>query len=188
LADLVSALRAALESLTSGTLVGWWPPALAYALLTTQAAIKPRVVSSYYGGAELVVALSQGQLDFVVVGLADVGPSLAGGGLRALVVSVRTPALPTARSFREQGWNVTTAWWRGLAAPADTPAEVIGLLDAPLRWALDSEALRGEFGRSGLPVDPLDAAAFAKFVLDEYQTIGGLFSLLGLNVRVSKPA
>jgi tripartite-type tricarboxylate transporter receptor subunit TctC len=187
LADLVTALRAAPESLTSGTLVGWWPPALAYALLTTQAAIKPRVVSSYYSGAELVVALSQGQLDFVVVGLADVGPSLAAGELRALAVSGRTPALPAARSFREQGWNVTTAWWRGLAAPAETPVEVIGLLDAALRRALGSAELGVDFGRSGLPVDPLDAAAFGKFVLDEYQTIGGLFSLLGLNVRVSKP-
>jgi hypothetical protein len=39
-----------------------------------------------------------------------------------------------------------------------------------------------------LPVDPLDAAAFGKFVLDEYQTVGGLFSLLGPNIRVSKPA
>ncbi|HET6235098.1 MAG TPA: tripartite tricarboxylate transporter substrate binding protein [Acetobacteraceae bacterium] len=188
LADIVAALRAAPESATTGTMVGWWPPALALTPFTTQAAIKPCVVSTYYSGAELVVALSQGQLDLVVVGLADVGPSLAGGGLRALAVSGRTPALPAARSFREQGWNVTTAWWRGLAAPAETPAEVIGLLDATSRQALDSEALRVEFGRSGLPVDPLDAAAFGKFVLDEYQTIGGLFSLLGLNVRASQPA
>ena len=114
----MSALRAALESLTSGTLVGWWPPALAYALLTTQAAIKPRVVSSYYGGAELVVALSQGQLDFVVVGLADVGPSLAGGGLRALAVSGRgRPALAAARKeFSRAGADrdhrLVAAGWR----------------------------------------------------------------------------
>ena len=41
--------------------------------------------------------------------------------------------------------------------------------------------------RAGLPVDPLDAAAFGKFVQDEYQTIGGLFTLLGLNVQTPKP-
>jgi tripartite-type tricarboxylate transporter receptor subunit TctC len=187
LADLVAALRARPESLTTGTMVGWWPPALAQALFTTQAAIKPRVVSSYYGGADLVEALSQRQLDFVVVGLADAGPSLAGGKLRVLAVSGRTGALPAIPSFREQGWNVTTAWWRGLAAPKGTPAEAIARLDTALRDALDGATLHADFDRAGLPVDPLDAASFGKFVQDEYQTIGGLFSLLGLNVQTPRP-
>ena len=187
LADLVTALRAAPESLTTGTMVGWWPPALAQALFTTQAAINPHVVSGYYGGADLVEALSQRQLDFGVVGLTDVGPSLTGGKLRALAVSGRTRALPTTPSFREQGWNVTTGWWRGLAAPRATPAEAISRLDTALRQALDSATLRSDFERAGLPVDPMNAAAFGKVVQDEYQTIGGLFTLLGLNVQTAKP-
>jgi tripartite-type tricarboxylate transporter receptor subunit TctC len=115
LAELVSALRAAPQSLTSGTLVGWWPPALAYALLTTQAAIKPRVVSSYYGGAELVVELSQGQPDFVVVGLADVGPSLAGGRLRAGGQRSHARAVGSAEFSRaglERDRRLVAAGWR----------------------------------------------------------------------------
>jgi tripartite-type tricarboxylate transporter receptor subunit TctC len=168
-------------------MVGWWPPALAQAMFVMQTEIRPRVVSSYYGGADLVEALSQGQLDFVVVGLADVGPSLAGGKLRVLAVSGRTGALPAVPTFHEQGWNVTTAWWRGLAAPKDTPAETISHLDAALRQALDSTILRANFDHSGLPVDPMDAAGFSRFVLTEYQTVGGLFTSLGLNVQTAKP-
>lgn len=187
LADLVAALRTWPESLRTGHLVGWWPPALAQALFVARAAIRPRVVSSYYTGAEMVVALQQGQLDFASVGLADVGPSLTGGRLRVLAITSRGEAMTATPTFAEQGWPVTTAWWRGLAAPRDTPAEVIGRLASGLRDALDSPTLRAEFGRSGLPVDPLDAPAFRRLVLEEYQTIGELFTSLGLNVRAPKP-
>jgi tripartite-type tricarboxylate transporter receptor subunit TctC len=187
LADLVAVLRAAPETLTTGTLVGWWPPALAQALFLSQAAIKPRVVSSYYSGAELVEALSQGQLDFVMVGLVDVAPSLSGGMLRALAVSGRTRALPQTPTFRDQGWDVTTAWWRGLAVPADTPDEVVDRLRAGLREALTSAMLRADFDRNGLSVDPLDGPDFTQLVLDEYQRFGALFTSLGLNLRDAKP-
>jgi tripartite-type tricarboxylate transporter receptor subunit TctC len=187
LADLVTRLRAWPETVSTGNMVGWWPPALAQALFTAQAAIKPRVVSSFYSGPALLDSLSQWQLDFVLVGLADVRPSLDAGRLRALAVTSRTQALPATPSFQEQGWDVTTAWWRGLAVPKDTPAERTSRLSAALREALDSAALRADFARSGLSVDPLDASGFRQFVLDEYQTIGGLFAALGLNVRAAKP-
>jgi tripartite-type tricarboxylate transporter receptor subunit TctC len=187
-ADLVGALRDGPELLTTGTLSGWWPPALAQALFVLRAAIKPRVVASYFSGSELVVALSQGQLDFGVVGLADVGPSLSGGGLRALAVTSRTLVLPAVPTFGEQGWDVTLGWWRGLAVPGDTPDDVVGQLGGALREALDSVSLRADFGRSGLSVDPMDGPAFRQFVLAEYQTLGGLFTSLGLNVRTTKPA
>ncbi len=188
LADLVATLRAWPESEATGTTVVWWPPALAQALFTARAAIKPRVVSVYDSGSALVEALAQRQLDFVVVGLADLGPSLDAGRLLALAVTARTPALPATPSFQEQGWDVTTAWWRGLAVPKDTPAERTSRLSTALREALDSAALRADFARNGLSVDPLDAPAFGRFVLDEYQTIGGLLASLGLNVRAAKPA
>jgi tripartite-type tricarboxylate transporter receptor subunit TctC len=187
LADLVAALRASPESLTTGTLVGWWPPALALALFLSRAEIMPHVVSSYYSSADLVEALSQGQLDFVVAGLADVAPSLNSGALRALAVSGRTHALPDTQTFREQGWDVTTGWWRGLAVPAETPNEVVYRLRAGLQVALASAALLADFARGGLSVDPLDGPEFTQFVLDEYQTFGALFTSLGLNLRAAKP-
>ena len=187
LGDLVAALHAAPESLRTGQLVGWWPPALAQAQFLLRAAIQPKVVTSYYSGSDLVVALALGQLDFAVVGLADVRPSLNSGTLRALAVSAHTPTLPATPSFREQGWDVTQGWWRGLAAPADTPDDVVGRLGAALREALDSSALQADFSHNGLTVDPLDGPEFRQFVLDEYRTLGALFTALGLNVQVAKP-
>jgi len=187
LADLVAAVRAAPGSLTTGTLIGWWPAALAQALLNLRAAIMPRVVSSFYSGSELVVALSQGQIDYAVAGMGDLGPSLDGLRLRALAVTGRTQALPVVPSFGEQGWDVTLGWWRGLAVPVDTPDDTVVRLAVALQEALESPALHADFGRNGLSVDPLDGPAFRQFVMDEYRTVGGLFSAMGLNVRGTKP-
>ena len=187
LAALVAAVRAEPGSLATGTLIGWWPAALAQALLDRRATIKPRVVSTYYSGAELVVALSQGQLDYAVVGMGDIGPSLDGLRLRALAVTGRTQVLPAVPSFQEQGWDVTLGWWRGLAVPVDTPNEAVARLAVALQEALASPALREDFGRNGLSVDPLDGPAFRQFVMEEYRTVGGLLSALGLNVRGTKP-
>jgi tripartite-type tricarboxylate transporter receptor subunit TctC len=188
LADLVAALRAAPELLTTGTLTGWWSAALAQALFIQRAAIKPQVVTSYYSGSELVMAVSQGQLDFAVVGLGDVGPSLDDRRLRALAVTARTQTLPAVPSFQEQGFDVALGWWRGLAVPGDTSDEVVGRLTAGLRDALDSASLRADFDRNGLSVDPLDGPAFRQLVLGEYQTTGALFTSLGINMRAAKPA
>lgn len=187
MADLVTALRASPELLTTGNLAGWWPPALAQALFVLRAALKPRVVSSYYGGPELLTALAQGQVDFGVVGMGDAAPSLNGGGLRALAVTSSAQALPVTPTFQEQGLDVTIGWWRGLAVPGDTPDAAVDRLSAALQQALDSAALHADFRRSGLSVDPLDGPAFRQFVLDEYQTLGGLFTALALNVRTVKP-
>jgi tripartite-type tricarboxylate transporter receptor subunit TctC len=187
LAALVAAVRADPGSLATGTLLGWWAPALAQALFDLRAAIKPRVVSSYYSGSELVVALSQGQLDYAVAGVGDLGPSLDGLRLRALAVTGRTQVLPAVPSFGEQGWDVTLGWWRGLAVPVDTPDEAVVRLAVALQEALESPALRADLGRNGLSVDPLDGPGFRQFVMEEYRTVGGLFSAMGLNVRGTKP-
>jgi tripartite-type tricarboxylate transporter receptor subunit TctC len=107
--------------------------------------------------------------------------------VRALAVTAHTHTLPATPTFREQGFDVTTAWWRGLAAPKDTPPEVIGRLNAALREALDSTGLRADFEQSGLSIDPLDSPEFRQLVLTEYQTLGALFTSLGLNVQTPKP-
>jgi tripartite-type tricarboxylate transporter receptor subunit TctC len=187
LGELVATARADPGSLTTGTLIGWWPPALALALFELRAAIKPRVVASYYTGSELVVAVSEGQLDFAVVGSGDLGSSLDGRRLRALAVTGRTQALRAVPSFAEQGLDVTIGWWRGLAVPVDTPGEAVVRLAVALQEALESPALRADFGRNGLSVDPLGGPAFRQFVMEEYRTVGGLFSSMGLNVRGTKP-
>jgi tripartite-type tricarboxylate transporter receptor subunit TctC len=187
LADLVAAGRVARDALSTGNLMSWWPPALAQSLFFKRAGISPRIVASYYSGADMLVTLSEGGLDFAIVGLSDVSPSLTGGALRPLAVSAHSAVLPATPSFREQGWDVPFGWWRGLAVPKATPDAVVGRLSAALRQALDDPGLREDFARSGLSVDPFDGPLFRQAVLTEYQTIGDLLTSLGINKQTAKP-
>lgn len=187
LADLVAAARAAPDALSTGALMSWWPPALAQSLFFKRAGINPRIKATYYSGTDMLVALSDGALDFAIVGLSDVSPSLAGGALRPLAVSTHSAVLPATPSFREQGWDVSLSWWRGLAVPKATPDATVGRLSAALRQALDDPALRDDFSHNGLSVDPLDGPLLRQAVLEEYRTIGDLLTSLGLNVQTAKP-
>lgn len=190
LAELVATLRAGPESVSTGELAGWPSPSLAQAVFALQAGIKPRVVSSFYSGAELLEALENGQLDIAMVGTQELRLPLAARRLKALGVTshARVPILPATPTFREQGWDVTNAWWRGLAVPRDTPEEIVGTLAAALDAALANPALHTDFARNGLSVDPLDGPTMSRRVYEEYQAIGRLFASLGINVRVRRPS
>ncbi len=188
LGDLVGALRTSPGSLTTGTLVNWWSPAIALAEFTARAAIKPRVVASYDSGGDLTDAVLRGKLDFAVVGLEDIGPALTNGTLLALAVTSPTPTSPDTPSFQAQGVDVTAGSWRGLAVPGDCPGHVIARLDTALRQALDDASLHADFAAHGLSVDPLAAADFGRLVQNEYRSSGALLASLGLNVRAQKHA
>jgi tripartite-type tricarboxylate transporter receptor subunit TctC len=188
LGDLVATLRTSPGSLTTGNMVNWWSPAIALTLFTTRAAIKPRVVTSYDSGAELAGAVLRGQLDFAVVGLEDVGPSMTNGALLALAVTSPTSTLPNIPTFQAQGFDVTAGSWRGLALPSDCPGHAIARLDTGLRQALSVPSLHADFAAHGISVDPLGAADFGRLVQDEYRTSGALLTSLGLNVRAQKHA
>ena len=188
--DLVVALRARPASLATGGQPSWWPTsAFTRALFCQLAGIQPRIDQSYYSTSELLFDLERGQLDFAVAGTNDLRAPLPLLGLRALAVSsaTRLPALPDAPTFREQGWDVTTQWWHGLAVPKATPAAITARLAGALSAALASPDLRSDFARYGLTVDPLDGTSLTQRVADEFQAASELFTALGLNRRVHKP-
>lgn len=187
LADLVSACRADPNTVRTGSLMSWWPPALTQALLFQRASIHPSITMAYYFGSDMIEAMLQGALDFAIVGISDVNPSLREGAVRALAVTSHSAALPAAPTFREQGWDIALGWWRGLAVPKATPDAVVGRLSAALRQALDDPALHGDFAQSGLSVDPLDGPLFHQAVEEEYHTLGALMTALHQNKQSGPP-
>lgn len=98
----------------------------------------------YAGGGASVTDLTAGRLDVLAAGAALVAGSLGEGGtLRAIAVSGEErladfPEVPTVADFGLPGF-AATAWW-GLAAPAETPPEIIAQLDAWLSLEGSSDA------------------------------------------------
>jgi tripartite-type tricarboxylate transporter receptor subunit TctC len=86
------------------------------------------VVVPYKGNAPAVTATMSGEVSLIFGGIAQSARLVEAGRLRAIAVSGkrRSPALsdvPTVAESGFPGFNVTT--WNGLAAPANTPREIV---------------------------------------------------------------
>jgi tripartite-type tricarboxylate transporter receptor subunit TctC len=94
------------------------------------------------------------------------------GQLKALAVTGkdRFPAVPDVPAAIESGllpgYDVTT--WYGVFAPRGTPPAAIAKLNATLDAILAEDAVRTRLTTAGVVVHFSGAAAFGKFMADEY--------------------
>ncbi len=132
---------------------------------------------SYKGAAPALTDLLGGQIQMVFTSVASVAGQISSGALRPLAVtsaerSAAFPDLPTIAEAGVPGY-VSDAWY-GLYAPAGTPQEVIGVLNASVQKAIGSEALKKFEKSEGLifePGTPEDLAAFVKIQEDRWSEV-----------------
>ena len=108
------------------------------------------------GGAEAMLEVVAGRVDFFFGPVALVLPHVRDGKLLALAVNAtkRSAALPDVPTLQEAGYrDAEYPIWFGLFAPARTPRAVIERLNAETLKVLQSPGLREKL--SGLGVDPL---------------------------------
>jgi tripartite-type tricarboxylate transporter receptor subunit TctC len=113
---------------------------LAAELFKITAGVEAQVVP-FNGTPPVITALRGGQIDAAVDILGPLMPQIAGKALRPLAVlgekrALQLPEVPTARETGGSlaGFNVTS--WNGLAAPANTPEEVVARLNREVNAAL----------------------------------------------------
>jgi len=82
------------------------------------------------GGAPGLLALLGGHIDAVSVSTAEAAAYVEAGKLRALAVMAdrREPGYDDVPTLKERGIDLSVGIWRGLAAPRDTPDDVIRVL------------------------------------------------------------
>ncbi len=86
---------------------------------------------AYRGSAEIVTAVSTGDLTMAFLDTAPVAGALSGGRVRALAVTsaARLPSHPDIPTMTEAGFpEMAVELWTGLLAPAGTPAGIIAKL------------------------------------------------------------
>lgn len=107
-------------------------------------------------------AVADAAAGHVPIAVADLQSSVAfirSGKVRAIAVAgtERSPNLPDVPIFAEQGVAFRVTSWNGLFAPAGTPREVIGKLNAEVNRVLREPAMRErmvEFGVSAAQRSP----------------------------------
>jgi len=180
-AELVAYARANPGKINFGSAGGGSITHLAGELLKAEAKVN-MVHVAYKGAAPAVTDLVGGT---VQMGIFDV-PILLGhirsGRLKALAVTSATRAstLPDVPTTAETGYpNVTSDNWYGLVAPAGTPADVLKRIHAAAVAALNSAAIKEQYGKvSGVP-SPGTPQDYARFLASEQAKWSKVVSAIG---------
>jgi tripartite-type tricarboxylate transporter receptor subunit TctC len=124
----------------------------------------------YKGAAAAMTDLMGHQIDIIFTALPTALSQIRSGRVRPIMVTSneRSPVLPDVQSAKESGLpDMQMDFWAGIAAPANTPAEVIGKLNADITAAMTRPSARKALSEQGLTVVGDSAADARKFMNSE---------------------
>jgi tripartite-type tricarboxylate transporter receptor subunit TctC len=125
---------------------------------------------AYPGPAQALDDLNAGRVDFYFIPVLPALPLISDGKAVPLAVSTphRLQSLRGLPTLDEVGYSIGPYLeWCGLAAPANTPRDVVDKLNAAIVKALDLPAVRSQLLRIGFEPAPMSAEQFAAFVSDD---------------------
>lgn len=185
LKDLVDAMKAKPDEISTGIEASWPSSSVCDALFLAESGCKARVVPGFRGGAEKVAAVLGGHLDFSCQNAQEVMSLYQAKRLLVLAMAApeRSSFFPEVPTFREQGFDITTGVWRSIAVPKTTPQPVQDKLATALKQAMSDPMLKQDFEKVQLTVDYLDPAATRSAIMSEYAEFDKLFTQLGMNVK-----
>lgn len=138
---------------------------------------------NFPGAAPAVVALLGSHVDAVAVSPGEVSQHVASGALRTLVVmdDRRQPGIfAEVPTLKEQGIDLSTGTWRGLAAPKGTPQPIIDALAEVARKVSEDKAFQETLIKASLGPAFLDAAGFRARIDRDNAFFGDLATRLKL--------
>lgn len=126
----------------------------------------------YKGGSLAVNDLVGGHVDLYVSSMPQILQIVKSGQARALAVTglKRSPSLPDVPTLDEVGLkNYEASSWWGIVAPAGTPADVIGKLNAEINKALGSDELKRFLEGEGAEAQAMTPQAFRELIEREVE-------------------
>jgi tripartite-type tricarboxylate transporter receptor subunit TctC len=140
----------------------------------------------YKGNTPAMADALGGHVEMVFAGITATMPLLKANRLRGIAISTKTrfPALPDLPTFHEAGVpGYESSTWFGLLAPAHTPAEIVGRVNADVGKILASKEMRerllamGQIAGGGTP------ESFGKFIREEITKSAQLIRVAGIPVQ-----
>jgi tripartite-type tricarboxylate transporter receptor subunit TctC len=131
----------------------------------------------YRGTAPAMTDVISGQIAAMFSNALTARAQIESGGVRALGVSgrKRSTALPQVPPIAEVGVpGYEATQWYGLVAPAGTPAEIIGRLNAEAMRALETREMRDKLASDGaepIGTTPAEFAAHIKAELEKWSQV-----------------
>jgi tripartite-type tricarboxylate transporter receptor subunit TctC len=155
---------------------------LAAASLEDRAQVKFNNVP-FSGSAPAVISLLGGHIDALAVSPGEVSQHVAAGKLKTLTIMSDQRwggVFEKVPTLKESGIDLKVEVWRGLAAPKNTPSEVIDLLRDVSRQAANDPAFREILAKANLGWAYADAAVFRTTMERDNASFKQLIPKLGL--------
>ena len=132
----------------------------------------------YNGATEAIPAVLGKHTDVTMVTPGEAISQLRSGQLKALGVmsEERIAFIPDVPTLKEQGYDVVTGTWRGIAAPAGTPENVIETLGAAFDKAMAAPEFVEFMENGAMTIHNLNAEEFTEFVKQDKELLGALIS------------
>ena len=155
---------------------------LTSAALFSAMGVSDKVNFIAYGKGKAPVELLAGRIDAAIQWPGQFVSYSQAGDLNVLAVTgdKRVTVLPNVATAQEQGVDINITMWRGLAAPAGTPSDVISTLDKAAKAAISTEAFQNAAGKIGFSTAYLGASDFGKLIAKDDKFYGDLLNELGL--------
>jgi tripartite-type tricarboxylate transporter receptor subunit TctC len=128
----------------------------------------------YRGGGPAVMGLLSGDVDVFINDASTTVENIRAGKLRVLATAwpKRSPLLPDVPTFAELGLPaVVSSSWFGLAAPVDTPADIIRQLAGAMPLVFAAQGYQERLEKLGLEqftLNPEQSAGFIRAELDKW--------------------
>jgi len=181
-ADLIAKARAEPQNLSIGHGGNSTAMHLTSALFAQKADVKVQLIA-YRGTAPAATDVLAGHIPFAVLDIPASQQLIREGKLKALGVSAakRVVFLPDVPPLAEQGLSgFESVGWFGIVAPAGTPPDIVGKLNAAFVRALSDPAAIEKIRVLGAEPAPTSSDAFAKFIQSESAKWGKLIAEAGI--------
>ena len=141
------------------------------------------VIVPYKGASNVITDLMGGQIDLGFETTSVTFGHVHEGKVRALGVATRSrlPELPDVPTMIESGLpDFVASSWTGIVAPAATPKDIIGKLNAEVNAGLKSPEMRDRFKKLAAEASPGTPEDFAAFIVREVPKWQAMAKLAGV--------
>jgi tripartite-type tricarboxylate transporter receptor subunit TctC len=140
---------------------------------------------NYRGVGAALPDLLGGRLDVIFIPVASVVGYIKAGTLRPLGVTAttRVDVLPDVPAIAESVPGYEATGWNGLGAPANTPREIIALLNGQVNAALADATFKARLAGLGLEPFASSPAEFAKLISEYTEKWAKVIRAAGIKVE-----
>ena len=133
----------------------------------------------------MIIAVTRGDVDYAVSGVASVAGQLKGGLIKGLAIGSknRSPLTGVMPTIAESLAGFESTFWVGLIAPAGLPRDVAQKITAAMQSALRAPELSSRLANDGFEVVNSDSKEFTERFRSDSKNFGALVSLEQIKVE-----